>query len=136
VEIKSLQVKYRTVNAPDVNRTCSVRLRYGRLSNVFNANDTATDVSNIATIQSTAAATYTVSGATYTHTNNFESFNYTGTIGTITSSIYPTPFFFKKTITSSSSGYDYTKIGLIPTYEVSAGGQRVDGSITITISES
>jgi hypothetical protein len=138
IEITSLQVKFRTTNSPDVNRTCYVKLRYGRLINLFSESDHDSNVSNIATFTSTAASTYTVSGATYTHTNDFGS--YLVDIGSTswTSSVYPVPFFYRKTISATDAndaGAGTSPIGLIATYSVSSGGQRVDGSMGITIRE-
>ena len=135
VVIKSMQVTYINANTPDLSRTCQLKLVYGRYSN-YNTGDFQSDVSNTITITSNVDATAVLSGGNYTHTNNFSTFSTEGTNGTSgPTNICPIQFFFKKTITESSNTATSSKIGLIPSYKVSAGGLATSARMTITISD-
>ena len=136
VVIKSIEVRYTTANTPDVSRACDIKLVYGRYSNYALSGDVQSDVSDTITITSQVDATAVASGGNYIHTNNFSTFSSTGSNGTSgPTNIFPIQFFFKKIITESSNTATSSKIGLIPSYKVSAGGQFSSGKMTITITD-
>lgn len=136
VVIKSIQVKYTTANTPDLSRPCDIKLVYGRYSNYILSGDVQSDVSDTITITSQVDATAEASGGNFVHTNNFSTFSSTGSNGTSgPTNIFPIQFFFKKIITESSNTETSSKIGLIPSYKVSAGGQLSSGIMTITITD-
>ena len=140
VDMTAFQTTYRTVNTPDANRQCKIILAYANAGNYNTAQFNFGTLNVIATITSQVAASFTQSGATYFYTNNYSTYRIdtgSGESGDLTA--YPIRFFTRRRILTTDKtntfGAGTVGTGLIARYQVTAGGQPVSGSVSITIRE-
>jgi hypothetical protein len=140
VDMTAFQTTYRTVNTPEPNRQCKIILAYANAGNYLTSQFNFGTLNVIATITSQVAATYTLSGGTYTHTNNYSTYRIdtgSGESGDLTA--YPIRFFTRRRILTTDKtntfGAGTVGTGLIARYQVTAGAQPVSGSVSITIRE-
>jgi hypothetical protein len=130
------------VNTPEPNRQCQVILAYANAGNYLTGQFNFGTLNVIATITSSVAATYSLlpGTGTYVHTNNYSTYRInTGSGDSEDLTAYPIRFFTRRRILTTDKentfGAGTVGTGLIARYQVSAGGQRVSGAVSITIRE-
>lgn len=140
VDMTAFETTYRTFNAPEPNRQCTIILAYANAGNYLTNQFGFGTVNVIATIRSMVSATSEVIGGVYIHTNNYSSYRIDfGSGESETLSAYPIRFFTKRRILTTDKtntfGAGTVGTGLIARYQVTSGGQRVSGDVQITIRE-